>query len=105
MDRADFQHALIAIQAEYVDMPALTLTMSQLVRLGTAPSDVCKAAVGTLVATGFLIENADGSYARRGTPPVRVQHLDVRTWAVSAADGLSRKAKGIEDGTYGFERD
>jgi hypothetical protein len=72
----------MAIQTEYVDMPELTLTLGQLARLGTIPVDVCKAAVGALVATGFLIESGNGSYSRRGTRPVRVEHLDVLTWAV-----------------------
>ena len=85
MDSPSFQQALIAIQAEFVDMPELRLSVGQLARVGMLPTDVCKAAVSALVATGFLVEAANGSFSRRGTPPVQVEHLDVLTWAVTPA--------------------
>jgi hypothetical protein len=85
MQSTDFRKALIAIQAEYVEMPGLKLTLGQVARLCSLPIDVCQIAVGALVVTGFLIEMHEGSYGRRGTPPVRVEPLDPLTWVVAPA--------------------
>lgn len=82
MLQTDFQCAVMAIQMEYVDMPGLTLTISQVARLCMLPSDVCQAALETLVVAGFLGRAIDGAYLRRGTPPVSIEHLDPLTWAV-----------------------
>jgi hypothetical protein len=85
MRGTDFHHALIAIQAEFVEMPGLKLTLPQVSRLCEVPSVVCQTAVGTLVATGFLVENPDRTYLWRGTPPVSVRPLDSLTWVVAPA--------------------
>ena len=82
MDRADFRLAVMTIQAEYVEMPDLRLTLTQAARLWMLPIELCRAAVGALVATGFLVETPDGAYRRRGTPPVHVEYVDPSTWAV-----------------------
>jgi hypothetical protein len=85
MHGTDFQAALTAIQAEFVEMPGLRLTILQVGRLCEVPGDVCQTAVGALVATGFLTETRDGSYLWRGKPPVRVTPLDPLTWSVAPA--------------------
>jgi hypothetical protein len=85
MNRTDFELAVVAIQAEFVEMPGMRLTLPQVGRLCEIPAVVCQTAVGTLVATGFLIETADRSYLWRGTPPVTVTPLDALTWAVAPA--------------------
>ena len=85
MNGTDFHHALIAIQAEFVEMPGLKLTLPQVSRLCEVPTAVCQTAVGTLVATGFLAEMADRTYLWRGTPPVSVRPLDSLTWVVAPA--------------------
>jgi hypothetical protein len=85
MHGTDFHVALTAIQAEFVEMPGLRLTLLQVARLCEVPPDVCQTAVGTLVATGFLIETRVGTFVWRGTPPVRVTALDPSTWAVAPA--------------------
>ena len=83
MHDTDFRNALISIQAEYIEMPGLKLTLAQMVRLCSLRADVCQIALKALVATGFLIEIHEGTYGRRGTPPVHVERLDPLTWVVA----------------------
>jgi hypothetical protein len=85
MHGTDFHTALNAIQAEFVEMPGLRLTIRQVGRLCEIPVDVCQTAVGALVAAGFLMETREGAYLWRGTPPVRVTPIDPLTWAVAPA--------------------
>jgi hypothetical protein len=85
MNGTNFRNALIAIQAEYLEMPGLNLTLAQVARLCSLPVDLCQIALGALVVTGFLIEIREGTYGRRGTPPVRVEPLDPLTWVVAPA--------------------
>jgi DNA-binding IclR family transcriptional regulator len=82
MNGTDFQLALVAIQAEFVEMPGVRLTLPQVSRLCEIPAAVCRTAVGTLVATGFLAETDDRTYLWRGTSPVSVKPLDSLTWVV-----------------------
>lgn len=84
MNRTDFRDVLMRIQMEYVEMPGLKLTLFQARRLWTVPIELCQAALGALVATGFLVQTADGAYLRRGTPPVNVEAIDSLTWSVGA---------------------
>jgi hypothetical protein len=76
----DFRDALNTIQMEYLEMPELRLTAAQARRLWTLPIELCGAALAALVAAGFLVQTRDGSYLRRGTPPVNVEMLDDLTW-------------------------
>jgi hypothetical protein len=85
MDHADFCSALRTIQADYVEMAELKLTPIQARRLWTLPMDVCEAALGTLVAAGFLQQTRRGEYVRRGTPPMRVEVVDPLTWSIVPA--------------------
>ena len=85
MNGSDFQVALVSIQAEFVEMPGMRLTLRQVGRLCEIPADVCQTALGTLVATGFLAEAHDGTYTWRGRPPVCIKPLDPLTWVVAPA--------------------
>jgi hypothetical protein len=82
MNGSDLRHAIIRIQDEYVEMPALKLTLGQVGRLWALPEDVSQAALAALVASGFLFQMRDGTYRRVGTAPVHVEFLDALTWAV-----------------------
>ena len=89
MQPTEFQQALMAIQTEYVDMPGLMLTTTQMSRLCALPSDVCQAALETLVVAGFLKKGTDGSFVRCGTPPVSVESRDPLTWVIGRASDSS----------------
>jgi hypothetical protein len=83
MSDSDFRRTVMAIQSEYLEMPDLTLTTAQARRLWTLSPDVCDSALSALVAAGFLVRTERGAFARRGTPPVRIDQLDPSTWAVA----------------------
>jgi len=59
--------ACMRIRTEYIEMPDLKLTLSQVRRLCGLRPEVCDAAVRSLVVSGFLWETADGSFRRRGS--------------------------------------
>jgi hypothetical protein len=82
MERDDFRRTLLTIQTDYVEMPDLKLTLREAARLWALPIEVCHAAVMALVAAGFLVETLDGSFLRRGTPPVHIESVDPLTWAM-----------------------
>ena len=52
------------VRAEYVEMPDLALTRWQMRRLWLFDARICDALVDTLVASGFLYQRADQTYAR-----------------------------------------
>ncbi|HEX3701719.1 MAG TPA: hypothetical protein VHU82_00215 [Vicinamibacterales bacterium] len=58
--------ARIRIQVEFIEMPDLKLSKSQIRRLCDLPSDLCDAALSALVASGFLRQRGDGSFLRSG---------------------------------------
>ena len=58
------EDVLQRIQGEYIEMPGLRLTVVQAQRLWGLDRAVCDAVLWTLVDTGFLSRNADGTYAR-----------------------------------------
>lgn len=53
-------------QTEYIEMPDLKLTRAQVRRLCGLRADVCDAAVGVLVANGFLHLATNITLLRRG---------------------------------------
>jgi len=55
---------LSRIQAEYVEMPGLTLTRSQAQRLWGIDSQMCDLLLNALVETGFLRLTRTGTYVR-----------------------------------------
>lgn len=61
--------ARLRIQIEYIEMPGLKLTPSQISRLCGLPREICEPAVSLLVSGGFLARTADGSLLRRGLGP------------------------------------
>jgi hypothetical protein len=66
MEPLYLQKARRRIQIEYIEMPDLKLTLTQVGRLCDVPRDVCEAAIASLVEAGFLWKAGDGSYLRRG---------------------------------------
>lgn len=56
------------IQAEYVEMPGLTLTVSQAARLLGLPVPESDRLLSELTENGFLMRDASGRYRRRGCP-------------------------------------
>jgi hypothetical protein len=75
MDAPIPQEALTRIQMEYVEMPGLKLTPTQIGRLCGLPQEVCEGALALLLRTGFLRQSHDGAFLRPGageTHPRRV---------------------------------
>ena len=52
------------IHGEYIEMPGLRLTMAQAQRLCDVEPTLCQRVLGTLVETGFLCVDKNGTYAR-----------------------------------------
>jgi hypothetical protein len=53
------------VRAEYLEMPGLTLTRSQMRRLWLIDVPLCDAVVDALVASRFLCCRPNNTYARR----------------------------------------
>jgi hypothetical protein len=68
MDSMTTYAACARIQTEYIEMPALKLTVAQVRRLCGLRQEVCAAAVRVLVAKGFLRQAANGALMRRDAP-------------------------------------
>jgi hypothetical protein len=56
------------IQAEYREMPGLTLTRKQMERLWGLDEDMCDDVLAELLARGVLVRHTDGHYALRHEP-------------------------------------
>ena len=54
------------VRAEYIEMPGLTLTLWQAMRLWNLDARVCLAVLDRLVQSGFLIETRHGAFRRTG---------------------------------------
>jgi DNA-binding MarR family transcriptional regulator len=52
------------VRAEYLEMPGLTLTQSQMRRLWRLDPSLCDAVVDALIAAGFLRRRPNDTYAR-----------------------------------------
>jgi response regulator of citrate/malate metabolism len=61
------------IRAEYEEMPGMSLTLDQVVRLCGIERSKCRRVLDTLVATEFLSLRSDGAYARRIDEPIRIR--------------------------------
>ena len=57
--------ALSRIEMEYVEMPGLKLTPSQVHRLCNLPQDVCASALDVLTRAGFLCQTSSGAFLRQ----------------------------------------
>jgi hypothetical protein len=66
MDTRHIHIARMRIQIEYIEMPHLKLTLSQVRRLCDLPHEVCEAAMALLVTSGFLSRARDGAFLRPG---------------------------------------
>jgi DNA-binding IclR family transcriptional regulator len=58
------QNSIERLRAEFLEMPGLRLTLTQIHRFCGLERSLCSAALDTLVKEGFLCANADGTYAR-----------------------------------------
>ena len=56
------------IRAEFLEMPGLTLTLSQAARLWSVRLPEAEALLAELVIRGFLACDSRGRYVRRGSP-------------------------------------
>jgi len=63
------QSARVRIQIEYIEMPDLKLSEAQIRRLCDLSEDICKEALGALLATGFLVKSRTGTFLRGGLAP------------------------------------
>ena len=61
---ADPEGLIARIQAEYREMPGLSLTRTQAQRLWQLDEHTCRTILSRLVATGFLQITAKGHYTR-----------------------------------------
>ena len=64
MDALIPQEALTRIQMEFVEMPGLKLTPTQIGRLCGLPQEICESALALLLRTGFLRQSGDGAFLR-----------------------------------------
>ena len=62
------------VQAEFMEMPGLRLTASQVRRLCGVDRAMCDAVLDALVDANFLSKRPDGTYARRfdGSIPLKM---------------------------------
>ena len=58
------QNTVERLRAEFLEMPGLRLTLTQIHRFCGLERSACSAALDTLVKERFLCVNADGTYAR-----------------------------------------
>lgn len=56
------------IQAEYAEMPGLTLTLPQAARLWSPDVGQSERLLSELIDRGFLVRDMKGAYRRRGCP-------------------------------------
>lgn len=60
-----WRQAFTRIQVEYIEMPDLRLTLTQIRRLCDLSPEVCEPALAALEQTGFLWRTPDGRFVRR----------------------------------------
>jgi DNA-binding IclR family transcriptional regulator len=58
------QNTIERLRAEFLEMPGLRLTLTQIHRFCGLERSLCSDALETLVKERFLCANADGTYAR-----------------------------------------
>lgn len=80
MDPLPYQRAFERIRAEYLDMPGMRLTPTQVQRLSGVDNSVCRLVLDDLVRAKFLWIGPDGSYLRFryrdsfGLGPMKASH-------------------------------
>jgi DNA-binding response OmpR family regulator len=65
LDRAEYLSLTQRAKANYLDLPGLSLTLSQASRLWGFDEATCKRALDALASEGFLIRSLDGQYRQR----------------------------------------
>jgi len=63
------------VQMEYVETPALKLTLRQAGRLCELTLDECRSALGALVEEGFLVQTEDGTFLRNEARPTLAEMM------------------------------
>lgn len=66
---------MLRICSEFTEMPCLRLTVRQAQRLFGLGERLCVKLLDTLVERQFLVENADGTYARRTEGPADLRSV------------------------------
>ena len=61
----DFQELQRRVQADFIEMPGLSLTYEQAVRLWACHPVVCRAVLEALVESQFLVRNRRAAFMRR----------------------------------------
>jgi hypothetical protein len=61
------ENLIARIRSEYLEMPGLSLTVSQAERLWQLRRDDCEELLDRLVATGFLAQTPKGQFVRAGS--------------------------------------
>jgi hypothetical protein len=61
------------VRAEYEEMPGMSLTLDQVVRLCGVERSMCRRVLDALVAAKFLSLKPNGTFARRIDEPVRIR--------------------------------
>jgi hypothetical protein len=64
------------MQMEYAEMPELALTPAQAQRLWNLSSELCDRALTALTRAGYLVRTAEGTFIRRGAPPMTVAAIE-----------------------------
>lgn len=59
-------HAARMVKGEYLEMPGLSLTFRQAMRLWHLDAASCRRVLDVLVGSGFLTETRHGAYRRLG---------------------------------------
>ena len=66
---------MLRICSEFAEMPCLRLTVRQAQRLFGLSERLCVKLLDTLVERRFLVQNADGTYARRTEGPADLRSV------------------------------
>ena len=64
VDEIEYRRALQRIRAEFMEMPGMRLTPTQVQRLAGVNGLVCTRVLDELVVTGLLSRGASGTYKR-----------------------------------------
>jgi hypothetical protein len=61
---AALAHAALMVKGEYLEMPGLSLTLPQAMRLWHLDAASCRRVLDALVGSGFLTETRQGAFRR-----------------------------------------
>jgi hypothetical protein len=86
-DSTSFDEALHRLRSEYLEMPGLQLTVSQVARLCGIDREVGFEVLNALVAAKFLTMKQDGTYSRSSDGGMRDQSVMAKVYPVA---GLRR---------------